>query len=122
MKEIGLRLKKLRTEMNLTQVKLAEMLGIQQSRVNRYETGQSTPPPELFIRYADLFDVSMDYLYCRTDKPQGKLYQFEPKMHTQEHEQKEVQKFIEMCFDPGSPANVKLKAALIKMMTEEGSV
>ena len=45
---------------------MAEILGVQQSRINRYETGQTTPAPEIFIKYADYFDVSMDYLYCRT--------------------------------------------------------
>ena len=78
MEQIGKRLRALREGVRLTQVNMAEILGVQQSRINRYETGQSTPSPEVFVKYADYFDVSMDYLYCRTDKPQGKLYDYQP--------------------------------------------
>ena len=62
MEQIGKRLRALREGVRLTQVNMAEILGVQQSRINRYETGQSTPSPEVFIKYADYFDVSMDYL------------------------------------------------------------
>lgn len=30
--------------------------------------------------YADFFDVSLDYIFGRTDKPQGKLYENQPKV------------------------------------------
>ena len=66
MEQIGKRLRALREGVRLTQVQMAQILGVQQSRINRYETGQSTPAPEIFLKYADYFDVSMDYLYCRT--------------------------------------------------------
>lgn len=36
-------------------------LGSTQSSVNRYENGQSTSPVALFRRYADYFDMSLDY-------------------------------------------------------------
>ena len=54
MNEIGKRLRTLREGVRLTQVNMAEILGVQQSRINRYETGQSTPGPEVFIKYADI--------------------------------------------------------------------
>ena len=73
MEQIGKRLRALREGVRLTQVNMAKILGVQQSRINRFETGRSTPPPEVFIKYADYFNVSMDYLYCRTDEPRGKL-------------------------------------------------
>ena len=78
MEQIGKRLRALREGVRLTQVNMAEILGVQQSRINRFETGRSTPPPEVFIKYADYFNVSMDYLYCRTDEPRGKLYDYQP--------------------------------------------
>lgn len=120
MKEIGKRLKDLREGVKLSQVKLAEILGTQQSSINRYETGQSTPGPEVFLRYADYFDVSMDYIYCRTDQPQGKLYNYQPQLLQEKAAQNaEMREFIEMCFDPKSPVNEKLKAALFRLMEEE---
>ena len=79
-KKIGERLRDLRMGVHISQTKLASILGTQQSSINRYEQGQSVPVPEIFIKYADYFDVSMDYLYCRTDDPRGKQYEFQPKI------------------------------------------
>lgn len=119
MNEIGKRLRSLREGVRMTQKKLAEILGVQQSRINRYESGQATPGPEVFVRYADYFDVSMDYLYCRIDNPRGKLYDFQPEAIREKAAQNEdLRDFIEMCFDPKSPVNERLKAALLRMMEE----
>ena len=87
MEQIGKRLRALREGVRLTQVNMAKILGVQQSRINRYETGQTTPAPEIFIKYADYFDVSMDYLYCRTDDPRGKLYDYRPQALKEKTEQ-----------------------------------
>lgn len=57
--QIGERLKALRVGVQLSQAKLAGLLGTQQSSINRYEQGQAVPGPEIFVRYADYFDVSM---------------------------------------------------------------
>ena len=57
--------------------------------------------------------MSLDYIYGRCDKPQGMTYEFNPE-YTPEKE--EMKRFIEMCFDPTSPMNDKLKKALISMM------
>jgi hypothetical protein len=54
----------------------------------------------------------MDYIFCRTDKPQGKLYDFKPKIENND----EMRQFIEMCFDPDSPMSGKLKDTLLQMM------
>ena len=119
MEQIGKRLRAVREGDRLTQVNMAEILGVQQSRINRYETGQSTPSPEVFVKYADYFDVSMDYLYCRTDKPQGKLYDYQPQALKAKTEQsREMREFIEMCFDPQAPVNQRLKEALFRIMEE----
>ena len=119
MEQIGKRLRALREGVRLTQVNMAEILGVQQSRINRYETGQSTPSPEVFVKYADYFDVSMDYLYCRTDKPQGKLYDYQPQaLKVKTEQSREMREFIEMCFDPQAPVNKRLKEALFRIMEE----
>lgn len=94
-------------------------MGVQQSRINHYERGYSTPSPEIFVKYADYFDVSMDYLYCRTGEPRGKLYNYRPQALKEKTEQnKEMREFIEMCFDPQAPVNKRLKEALLRLMTE----
>ena len=120
MEQIGKRLRALREGVRLTQVNMAEILGVQQSRINRFETGRSTPPPEVFIKYADYFNVSMDYLYCPTDEPRGKLYDYKPQALKDKTEQnREMRAFIEMCFEPGTAMNERLKETLRTMMKDE---
>ena len=115
-KNIGARMRTLRDSMKLSQVKIAAQNGnITQSAINRYETGKSEIPNEYILWYADFFDVSLDYIYCRTDEPQGKLYKFQPKLS---FDDKQLEEFFEICFEPGYPANNKLKAALITMLKE----
>ena len=118
-KKIGERLRDLRMCVHISQTKLASILGTQQTSINRYEQGQSLPVPQIFIKYADYFDVSIDYLYCRTDDPRGKQYEFQPKiLHEKAGDNKEMREFIEMCFDPKSPGNCRLKEALFQMLNE----
>ena len=110
------RIKTLRESIRLSQKDLAAKLGISQSGVNRYENKQSEASYETLLRYADFFDVSLDYIYGRTDKPQGKLYEYKPKIE----DNAEMQEFIEMCFDPNSPMSGKLKDMLLQMMKGGG--
>ena len=115
MKQIGERLRTLRNSLSLSQAKLAELLGITQSSLNRYENGQSTPTVELFRKYADFFDVSMDYIFARCDEPQGKLYHYQPKVWKNAAE---MEQFVEMCFDPKSPYYNRMKESVLRMFSE----
>ena len=111
------RMRELREGIKLSQAKLAALLeNIEQPAIFRYESGQSFPPYGVLMQYADFFDISLDYLFGRTDNPQGKLYDFQPKVW-QDDEQ--IQAFVEMCFDPASPANTKLKETLLLMLKEQ---
>ena len=110
---LGERLKQLREENGFSQNKLAKLIGVPQSSVNRHETGFTNPTPETLLWYADYFDVSMDYIYGRTDKPQGKTYKYKPRFDP------DMAKFVEMCFEPGTRANKELKASILKMLSEE---
>jgi len=114
--ETGNRLRKLREGLGVSQAKLGEIAGMAQTTVNRYETGYSAPPLKTLIWYADYFDVSMDYLCCRTDRPEGKLYECMPKPLT---ENSEMRQFIEMCFDPKSPISERLKESILQMMENQ---
>ena len=112
MSVVGGRLKLLREGVRLSQKDLAGKLGLAQSAVNRYENSQSEASYKTLLAYADYFDVSLDYIYGRTDQPQGKLYDFKPKIAASD----DMRKFIEMCFDPNSPMSEKLKDTLLQMM------
>ena len=119
LKEVAERLRYLRESVKLSQVKMAEVVGEKQSSLNRYELNQASPTFETLTRYADYFDVSMDYLYCRTDEPRGKLYDYQPeRLKGKNIQNQELRDFIEMCFDPQAPVNKRLKEALFRIMEE----
>ena len=115
MKIVGQRLRALRESVKMSQAKIGALFGCMQSSINRYESGEASAPYEVLLQYADHFDVSMDYIFGRTDNPQGKLYENKPKV---EKIYPEMEKFIEMCFDPGSPVNERLKSTLVQMLSE----
>jgi len=108
------RLRELRKSVNLPQSKMAEVLGISQSSLNRYENDQSIISDRVLLTYADYFDVSLDYICGRTDKPEGKLYTGRPNIGG---DNEEIRQFIEMCFDPKSKMSVRLKDTLYRMMS-----
>ncbi|MCL2615499.1 MAG: helix-turn-helix domain-containing protein [Dehalococcoidia bacterium] len=112
MQIVGQRLRGLREGLRLSQVKIAKLIGGTQSSIQRYENDVCDPPFTTLIWYADYFDVSLDYLFGRTDKPQGKLYEFKPKIESND----DMKLFIDMCFDPKSPMSDKLKDTLLQMM------
>ena len=109
------RLKSLREGVKMSQTQIANLLGTTQTSIYRYETETGLPPHKTLLWYADYFDVSMDYIYGRTDKPQGQLYEYRPKAL---EDSAEMRQFIEMCFDPSSPVNDRLKQTLIEMLGE----
>ena len=64
-----IKLRELREEQNLSQLKLAMDLGMNQNSISRYETGERQADYETLIAFADYFKVSIDYLLGRTDNP-----------------------------------------------------
>lgn len=62
------RLKQLRKERGITQLKLAMDLGMNQNSISRYETEDHEADYKTLIAFADYFDVSLDYLLGRTDE------------------------------------------------------
>ena len=120
MNVIGERLRTLRESVQLSQTKLAGLIGTTQTSINRIETGKTAPSAKILLWYADYFHVSLDYIFGRTDNPQGELYDYQPEAIREKAEQnEELEQFIEMCFAPDSPMNAKLKQALIKLIKEE---
>ena len=114
-KMIGPRLKELRQSMKLSQWKMAALLCVSQSSIDRYERNTARPTAENFLVYADYFDVSLDYIFGRCDDPQGKLYEHRPRV---EQGNPDLKLFVDMCFDPESPMSERLKEVLTKMLEE----
>ena len=63
------RLRDMREDHDLSQMQIAEYLGIQQTVYIRYERGFQTIPLEHLIKLADYYNVSLDYLTGRTGEP-----------------------------------------------------
>ena len=61
------RIKDLREDLDLKQSDLAKATGIDQRTISNYETGKTSPDAYSLVRLADFFNVSIDYLLCRTD-------------------------------------------------------
>lgn len=63
----NIRLKDLREDNDLTQEELSKKLNITRSALGNYELGIREPSVELLIKIADYFNISLDYLLCRTN-------------------------------------------------------
>lgn len=63
------RLKELRKSRGYTQVSLQLQTGIEQSLLSKFENGERVPPTETLVRLAEFYNVSIDYILCRTNKP-----------------------------------------------------
>ena len=65
-----MRLKELRKSRGISQLKLAMDLNMNQNSISRYESGARQADYATLIKFADYFNVSIDYMLCRTDNPE----------------------------------------------------
>ncbi len=63
------RVKELRKKAKLTQAAVGEMLGISTRGYTHYEKGDRDMSPEILVKLADYYGVSVDYILDRTDEP-----------------------------------------------------
>lgn len=63
------RLQLLREKHQLSKQELSSILGMARMSYFRYEKGERMPTYEILLQIANYFDVSVDYLMCRTDNP-----------------------------------------------------
>lgn len=59
-------IRNLREDNDKLQVELAEYLNIKQTTYSKYELGKINIPIDVFIKLADYYDVSIDYLVGRS--------------------------------------------------------
>ncbi|ALS17785.1 helix-turn-helix domain-containing protein [Clostridium butyricum] len=64
---LGDRIKELREKKNLTQSQLSKILGVSPSTIGMWEQNRRSPDNESLNKIADLFNVSIDSLFGRTD-------------------------------------------------------
>ncbi|MBP3939180.1 MAG: helix-turn-helix transcriptional regulator [Clostridia bacterium] len=67
---VNTRLSELRKSKGITQISLQMQTGIEQALISKFENGERVPPTETLVTLADFYNVSIDYILCRTDKPE----------------------------------------------------
>ena len=65
-----MRLRDLREDHDYTQQFVADKLHIRQNTYSQYEIGVLNYPVDALIKLADFYNVSIDYLLCRTGTKQ----------------------------------------------------
>ncbi|WP_127580142.1 helix-turn-helix domain-containing protein [Paenibacillus koleovorans] len=65
----GERMAALRDKTGLTQEELSGKLGISRAALSHYETNRREPDYLTLCTIADYYQVSLDYILCRTDDP-----------------------------------------------------
>lgn len=63
-------LKLLRKKKRMTQIALQMATGIDQALLSKFEAGKRLPTTEALLILSDFYNVSIDYILCRTDKPE----------------------------------------------------
>ena len=63
------RLKILRAQTPYSQEEIANKIGVARTTYAMYEQGKREPDNETIEKLADYYDVTIDYLYGRTDNP-----------------------------------------------------
>ena len=63
-------LKLLRKKAGYTQIALQMKTGIEQALISKFENGERVPPTETLLLLAEFYNVSIDYILCRTDVPE----------------------------------------------------
>lgn len=72
---IGKRLRMLREDSNLKQESLADLLDVNRASISLYESNKRKPSQKILMKYAEIFDVSTDYILKGYSTPvKGKDY------------------------------------------------
>ncbi|MCM3749160.1 helix-turn-helix domain-containing protein [Paenibacillus pasadenensis] len=71
--DIGTRLASLREDRGWTQEQTSQSLGISRAALSHYEKNRREPDTDTLAKFADIYQVSIDYLVGRTDNPEATL-------------------------------------------------
>lgn len=73
-KKVGVFLKKLRKDNNMTQEQLGEKVGVTNKTISRWETGNYMPPVECLEILSDLYQVSINEILAGERIPKEEFY------------------------------------------------
>jgi len=63
------RIKDLRTDIDMTQEELAQIINVTRATLSDYEVEKTEPKKDIWIKLAEYFNVSVDYLIGATNNP-----------------------------------------------------
>lgn len=63
------RLKELRISKKITQEEMGKVFNVIKQTISSWENGNSRPDIDMASKIADFFEVTTDYLLCRTNEP-----------------------------------------------------
>ncbi len=69
MASLATRLRELRTKKDVGQKEVGAFLGVSDSSIRKYESGERTPDPDSLTKLAQYFAVTTDYLLGVSDDP-----------------------------------------------------
>lgn len=75
---IGKRIKEIRNNNGLTQKEFAELLGVSESAVKKWELNKVDPTVAVLNTIADKFNLTVDYIIMRTDNPKPLIVEPDP--------------------------------------------
>lgn len=78
------RINNLRGKSGLTQKELSARLGMARTTYSGYENGAREPDHQTLQKFADYYDVTIDYLLGRTDDPNKKIKNEETQLKPQD--------------------------------------
>lgn len=103
-------MRELRIENGLLQKEVAQSVGVSPQSYSFYENEVNKPDPDMLIKLADFFEVSIDYLLGRTDEA-GNIISNIDEIYSDEERQL-IEQYREL-----NPACKKLIKDNIKMLT-----
>lgn len=68
---VGSRIKKRRTELKMSQIKLSEALGVSYQQVQRYENGRNLLDTDKLVAVAEVLDVPVSYFFEEVKEKAG---------------------------------------------------
>lgn len=124
MNEFGEVLKYLRNRKGLSQSELAKRLGMSKSTISMYEIGRRQPDLNTMEVIANFFNVDMNYLYGKSNEPEGYYYDEETARLAQEIYDNKDLGILMSASRKMSPEELKKLAALVQALVrrENGDV
>lgn len=71
--EFGIRVKRARKVKDMTQEEVGKLCGVTKASVSKWENGENLPESNTLGKLSQILNVSVDYLLCKTDDPEGKV-------------------------------------------------